>query len=699
MSDELGTAARMRGRRYGRLVALASLCLFSAVTASAQASTINLYAAPAATGAGDCGTPADACPIDTAVTNANAAGVSDSVRIELAGGTYALPVANPTALAITFAGPSLTLEAGSGATPILDGASTVRVLSVGAASNVTVDGLDIESGTTTGSGGGILNDGTLTVTRSTFAGNVAANGGAIADSAGATLTVQDSTFTHNSTTSIGGGAIISIGATTVERSAFIDNIASINGGAINVQGSGRVTLTSSTLARNTSGGPGGGLSNLGTIDVQASTLTDNTGTDGAAIATGNGNVTFAADVIGPQGTAAHACSPAVALPNPPIVDGGYNLDTDGTCILASAPATGSHNGTTAYGSSTYAAALAAYLADAPGDHGGPTPTVPLLNSPDPATTLANPAFAVVPATFDLPVAIDGISAACSIPDQRGVVPVPGAGCDIGAYQLQATTVAFATSPIPIRQNAPMTYTATVTPAADGGTVSFDDGAGNPARSQCAAQAVANGTATCTVIYPNVGDYSTTVTYSGDGAGNHFAPSPSTTQTVTVAPPLPGAPAAAPAPAPVVKAPDRTPPTSRMRHVAKLNQPITLHGTAADSAGAIRRVRVSVARHIGKLCRFLGANHRFSTARSCTKSSYVDAKGTSSWSLKLTTLPTGRYTIWSRAIDAAGNVERKNRTRNLLVLRIPARRAARAAVVQQHGVGPVVGRGAPIEILR
>ena len=39
-------------------------------------------------------------------------------------------------------------------------------------------------------------------------------------------------------------------------------------------------------------------------------------------------------------------------------------------------------------------------------------------------------------------------------------------------------------------------------------------------------------------------------------------------------------------------------------------------------------------------------------------------------LKLPRLPAGRYTIWTRAIDVAGNVERKSRARNLRVVRIP-----------------------------
>ncbi|HEY6761158.1 MAG TPA: Ig-like domain repeat protein [Baekduia sp.] len=659
----------MQGRRLVRILALAGFCLPAALAASAQAATDSLYAAPSAAGAGDCSSPADACSIVDAVTDANAASVADSVRIELAGGTYSLSSPSPTVLSITFAGPSLTLDAGSG-TPILDGMHAVRLLSVGTTSNVTIDGLHIESGAASANGGGIENRGTLTVKRSTLSGNSAPNGGGIANDAGATLTVQDSTFSDNTTSGVGGGAIISLGTTTVERSAIVHNTAPLNGGGINVQPSGTATVTSSTIAENTSGGLGGGLSNLGTLAVEASTIKDNTGSDGSAIATGNANVTFAADIVAAP-PSVNACNPA----NAAIVDGGYNLDSDGTCISPTAPAIGSHNGTTAYGSSTYGAVLDAYLADGLANNGGPTQTAALLNSPDPSTSLANPAFDVVPASFALPVAVDGVSAACALADQRGVVSVAGANCAIGAYLLQATRTVVTTSAAKVHQNESVTYTATVTPAPDGGTVSFDDGAANPATTHCAAQSVANGRATCTVSYANAGDYPVAATYSGDAALNNYvgSASASTTQMVDVA-----AAAAAPAPAaaaPIAATPDRTPPTTTIRRVTTTKQPITLHGTASDAAGSIRRVRVSVARHIGKLCRFLQANRTFSKARSCDKTSYLDAKGTSAWSLKLPSLPHGRYTIWTRGIDAAGNVERKGRGRNLLVLRIPTQSKA------------------------
>lgn len=652
-------APRRPSHRLLGPAAVASVCLLAALAAPAQAATVSLFAAPAAAGAGDCSSPADACTVDTAVTMANAASVTDSVRIRLAAGTYALTSGGATALDITFAGPSLTLEA-DGGTVVLDGQSTVRPLSIDAASDVTIDGLQIKAGSTTGLGGGILNNGKLHVKHSTISNSAAANGGGISNTAGATLTVEDSTLTGNTSTSVGGGGVISFGTLTMTRSALTHNVAPVNGGGINVQPGGIVAITASTLGNNTSGGLGGAISNLGTIAVQSSTIVGNGGTAGSAFATGTTDATFAADIIGLQASG-EACSPVGTA----FVDGGYNLDVDGTCISATDPATGSHNGTTAYGASTYGAVLGAYLAGGLANNGGPSETFALLNTPSPATTLANPALAVVPSSFILPATAGGLPAPCSQADQRGVVPVPGASCDIGSYLLQTTTTALGTSAEQPVQDAPVTYTATMTPAAEGGTVAFDDGVGNPATTRCAAQPVTHGTATCTVSYPSTGEYRVAAAYSGDGAANNFVASASPARTVTVVAKPPAA-----APPATTTTPDTTPPATKLRRLTSLRQPLTVRGSATD-AGGVRRIRVSVARNAGKLCRFLQANRTWSKPRSCSRTTYIDAKGTTSWSLKLPVLPSGRYTFWSRGIDAAGNVERKDKRRNALVVRIPA----------------------------
>lgn len=520
------TAPRRRTGSFLAVAIVACLGLLAGSVSPAQAATTNLFAAPVASGVGDCTSPADACDIATAVTNANAAPIVDDVRIELKKGNYPLPAPTPTALPITFAGPSLTIES-AGGTPTLNGKNTTRILSVSSSSNVTIDGVEFVFGLTTALGGAILNDGTTTVKNSTFTGNTGSNGGGISNTANATLSVSDSTFSHNIATSVGGAAIISFSTAEVTRSAIINNEAPINGGGINVQPGGTLNLNSSTISGNSSGGLGGGMSNLGTLNVQASTIADNRAGGGAAFATGNADATFTSTIIAEQASAG-ACNPADTA----IVDGGYNLDTDGTCISANTPATGSHNGATAYGSSTYGEVLNSYLADGPSENGGPTKTIAMLNTPDPGTDSANPAFDVIPPGFNLPVAVNGETAACKVPDQRGVIPADGAGCAIGAYLLQATKTTITGSPTEVDQSESVTYTATVTPAPDGGTVAFNDGADNPATTQCASQNLAGDTATCTVSYPNAGSYQVNATYSGDGAENNFAESETTTPTTT-----------------------------------------------------------------------------------------------------------------------------------------------------------------------
>jgi hypothetical protein len=103
--------------------------------------------------------------------------------------------------------------------------------------------------------------------------------------------------------------------------------------------------------------------------------------------------------------------------------------------------------------------------------------------------------------------------------------------------------------------------------------------------------------------------------------------------------------------------------------------VSLAGTATDTAPTgltprIAQVRVALARRTGKLCRFLDAQGAFGQKRSCLRTQYVVAQvGKSARSVAWTyslgaKLPKGRYLAWSRALDAAGNIERKAKARNL-----------------------------------
>lgn len=136
--------------------------------------------------------------------------------------------------------------------------------------------------------------------------------------------------------------------------------------------------------------------------------------------------------------------------------------------------------------------------------------------------------------------------------------------------------------------------------------------------------------------------------------------------VVPTPPPPPPPVAPPVPPPV---PPRPPlPTSTVAHVKTSPQPITLHGVATGYK--LFKLRVSVAQKKGTLCRYLEAGGRFSATRSCKRTSYLDATGTTAWSFKLPRLSSGTYLVWSRAIDGLGRVELKSKPRNFEKFTIP-----------------------------
>ncbi|QEE26922.1 hypothetical protein FTW19_02220 [Terriglobus albidus] len=153
-------------------------------------------------------------------------------------------------------------------------------------------------------GGGLLNNGTLTITDCTFANNYAGgyatgggNGGGAIFTSG-DLTIVGSTFSGN--ISAPGGAIgANSGTVTIINSTFSANsaIATKAGGAIFVNNA-TVTISGSTFSGNTSAG-GGAIFNYGTLAVSNSILTDNTpndcGNGGSGACPTNG---FAGNVVG-----------------------------------------------------------------------------------------------------------------------------------------------------------------------------------------------------------------------------------------------------------------------------------------------------------------------------------------------------------------------------------------------------------------
>ena len=142
-------------------------------------------------------------------------------------------------------------------------------------------------------------------------------------------------------------------------------------------------------------------------------------------------------------------------------------------------------------------------------------------------------------------------------------------------------------------------------------------------------------------------------------------------------PKPGQPAgtiAAPGGAPsVTTCTDRIPPVSRVTSArVSRSRAVVLRGRSSDrgcgakGAGRVSRVRVAVGRrYANQKCRYLRPDNRFGAKVSCLRTTYLSTRGTTSWSVRLRRrLPRGRYVVWVRGIDAAGNIERKARRVNL-----------------------------------
>jgi CSLREA domain-containing protein len=223
------------------------------------------------------------CSLREAVIRANAAAGAD--LIEIPTGYYQLTIAgsDDTAAAgdldITS---KLTLKAMGPVT--VDAGGGHRVVHVLASGTATLSGLRVTGGATTGSGGGIFNDGNVTLTNSTVSGNEAGDdnggdGGGIYNTG--TATVTNSTVSGNEAGDDGrGGGIHNADTLILTKTTVRGNSADFGGGGIH--NFGTLTLTKSTVSGNEAAafGGGGGIRNLGTATVTKSTVSGNEATNG-----------------------------------------------------------------------------------------------------------------------------------------------------------------------------------------------------------------------------------------------------------------------------------------------------------------------------------------------------------------------------------------------------------------------------------
>jgi hypothetical protein len=154
-----------------------------------------------------------------------------------------------------------------------------RVFTVDKNAVVEISSLTIANGLSSTQGGGLSNDGTLTLDNIAFSGNSAVQGGGgIYNSPSGSLTVSDTTLSNNKTAEGSGGAMLNDGMLTISKSTISANHAAEGAGLYN-SSPGTLTIANCTISSNTGANDGGGIYNSGTLAITGSTISGNTAID------------------------------------------------------------------------------------------------------------------------------------------------------------------------------------------------------------------------------------------------------------------------------------------------------------------------------------------------------------------------------------------------------------------------------------
>lgn len=230
----------------------------SRARAESSTYTVNILGDP---GDGTCGI--GTCTLRDAILAANANVGADTIVFSVSG-TIILSSALPNI------SEDLTMD-GRGQTVVINGGNLYQVLIINSGKTATLNTLTIQNGKSGTTGGGINNNGMLTIKNSTFTGNQAFAGGGSIHNSG-TLTVENSTFSTNSAHY--GGGISNTSALTISNSTFFSNNATTIGGGVYNE-NGTLTVTNGTFYGNSATTGGGIYNNTGATLNYANTILAN----------------------------------------------------------------------------------------------------------------------------------------------------------------------------------------------------------------------------------------------------------------------------------------------------------------------------------------------------------------------------------------------------------------------------------------
>jgi CSLREA domain-containing protein len=255
-TDRLGKILLSRTARMILLLVMSIAC-----TSIASAATYTVT--KTADTNGTCNSGVD-CSLREAIAAANSTPDNDTINFNIptsdpgcSGGVCTITLNSSLGqLTINSASTSgtLTIRKSAATTQKIEisGNNAIRVFVVNSGANLTIENITVRNGlASTGSGGGIRNNGTTTIINSTVSNNSASpDGGGILNNSGAIVTIINSTVSNNSAPTVGG----------------------FGGG---IRNDGTVTIINSTISNNSTSGNGGGILNFGTVNAQNTIIANN----------------------------------------------------------------------------------------------------------------------------------------------------------------------------------------------------------------------------------------------------------------------------------------------------------------------------------------------------------------------------------------------------------------------------------------
>lgn len=213
------------------------------------------------------------------------AAAKDGDEIAIGEGSYAGGFAIEKNVTLRGAGRDRTTIQGTGAD---------SVIRVGTTVNVAIRGVTITGGGGSRTrfdrkgGGGILNEGELTLADSTVRDNAAANGlgGGIYSSSSKSFRIFNSNVSDNRAET-GGGIFIREGDVFIANSNISRNQSASDGGGIRHEGGESLRIEASTIGDNQAERTGGGVAVRGALQVLGSTVSGNRALFGGGLAGGS----------------------------------------------------------------------------------------------------------------------------------------------------------------------------------------------------------------------------------------------------------------------------------------------------------------------------------------------------------------------------------------------------------------------------